>query len=196
MKKVLVITISLFTIVSCSDSKQSETATSENQNMPIENEGIKDEPANDNGQINRLEFSIDIKAENEKIWDALWDDKHYRDWSGIFGEGSHYVVEDWNEGSTIMFLDSDQNGIYSIIEKHVPNETIQFKHIGMVVNGEKQPIDEEVKKWTGVTESYTLQAGSGFCTLLIEIDILDEHVEFMSAKLPVALEKIKKTANS
>lgn len=167
---------------------------SENQNSSIEDEANMDDTAKDSIKINRLEFSIDINAENEKIWDALWEDSNYRDWSGVFGEGSHYVVESWNEGSRIMFLDSDKNGIYSTIDKYVPNETIRFKHIGMVMNGEEQPIDEEVEKWTGVTESYTLQSGSGFNTLLIEIDILAEHVEFMSAKLPIAMEKIKKNS--
>ena len=144
--------------------------------------------------INRLEFSTEIKADKEKIWNALWNDTLYRDWSSVFGEGSHYVVDNWKEGSKIMFLSSDQSGIYSIIERHVPNETIQFKHIGIVVDGKEQPIDNEVKSWTGTTESYSLKEGSGFYTLLVEIDVLDEHVEFMSEKLPIALEKIKKNS--
>ena len=144
--------------------------------------------------INRLQFSIDIKADQEKIWKALWDDTHYRDWSGVFGEGSHYVVDNWEAGSKIMFLASDQSGIYSMIERHVPNKTIQFKHIGNVVNGKEQLVDDEAKKWTGATETYSLKDSSGFFTLLVEIDVLDEHVEFMSTKLPIALEKIKKNS--
>lgn len=144
--------------------------------------------------INRLQFSIDIEADKEKIWEALWNETHYRDWSSVFGEGSHYVVNNWNEGSKIMFLASDQSGIYSIIERHVPNETIQFRHIGNVLNGEEQPIDDETKKWSGATESYSLKEGSGFITLLVEIDVLDEHVEFMSSNLPIALQKIKKNS--
>lgn len=144
--------------------------------------------------INRLQFSIDIKASEERIWEALWDDTHYRDWSGSFGEGSHYVVDNWEEGSTIMFLASDQSGIYSIIERHVPHKTIQFRHIGNVVSGKKQLIDDESKKWSGATESYSLSKGAEFFTLLVEIDVLDEHVAFMSSKLPIALEKIKRNS--
>jgi uncharacterized protein YndB with AHSA1/START domain len=144
--------------------------------------------------MNRLQFSIYIKADKEKIWKALWDDTNYRDWCGVFGEGSHYVVDNWKEGSKIMFLAADKSGIYSSIEKYVPNKTIQFKHIGTVVNGKEQPIDDEAKKWSGATETYSLKEDSGFVTLLVEIDILDEHVEFMSTKLPIALEKIKKNS--
>ncbi len=144
--------------------------------------------------IKRLQFSIDITADKEKIWNALWDDKHYRDWSGVFGDGSYYIVDNWKEGSRIMFLAPNQSGIYSIIEKHVPNKTIRFKHIGIVTDGKEQLIDEEVKKWSGTTETYSLKEGSGFYTLLVEIDVLAEHMEFMSAKLPIALEVIKKNS--
>jgi hypothetical protein len=141
--------------------------------------------------MNRLQFSIDIKANKETIWKALWDDRLYREWSGVFGEGSHYLVDHWKEGSRIMFLASDQSGIYSTIERHVPSKTIRFKHIGKVVRGTEQLIDQEVKRWSGATETYSLKEGSGFFTLLVEIDVLDEHLAFMTTKLPMALEKIK-----
>ena len=194
MKNLLIILISISVLLGCSDSKQCESVNSENEKMQIEHDNVKEINTNNSAMINRLQFSIDIKAEKEKIWKALWDDTHYRDWSGVFGEGSHYVVDNWKEGSKIMFLASDQSGIYSIIERHVPNKTIQFKHIGNVVNGKEQLIDEEAKKWSGATETYSLKEGSGFFTLLVEIDILDEHLEFMSTKFPIALEKIKKNS--
>jgi len=178
----------------CSYSKQSVSVNSANKNLQISNDEVKKINTNNNTMINRLQLSIDIKANKEKIWEALWDDAHYRDWSSVFGEGSHYVVESWKEGSKILFLSSDQSGIYSIIERHVPNNSIQFKHIGNVLNGKEQFIDDETKKWSGATETYSLKEGSGFFTLLIEIDVLDEHVEFMSSKLPAALEKIKKNS--
>lgn len=159
--------------------------------MHVEHNAVKDITTSNNTMIHRLQFSINIKANKEKIWEALWNDKHYRDWSGVFGEGSHYVIDNWKEGNKIMFLASDQSGIYSLIERYVPNKTVKFKHIGNVVNGKEQLIDDEAKKWSGATETYSLQEGSEFFKLLVEIDVLDEHVEFMSTKLPIALEKIK-----
>lgn len=181
-------------MLGCSDSKQSESVNSNIEKITIEHEEVKNITANNKTMINRLKFSIDIKANKEKIWEALWNDTHYREWSGVFGEGSHYVVENWKVGSKIMFLASDKSGIYSIIERYVPNKTIQFKHIGKVVNGQEQLVDDEAKKWSGAIESYSLKEGSGFFTLLIEIDVLDEHLEFMSIKLPIALEKIKENS--
>ena len=142
--------------------------------------------------INQLQFSIDIKSNKSKIWKALWDDNHYRDWGSVFSEGSHYVTKNWEEGSKIMFLAPDKSGIYSIIETHIPNEIIKFKHIGTVLNGKMQPTNDDSKKWSGATEIYSLIENPNFITLLVEIDVLDEHVEFMSSKFPIALKKIKK----
>lgn len=141
--------------------------------------------------INRLKFSIDIKAEKTKIWEALWNDSSYRDWASIFFEGSYAVSDNWKEGSTVLFLSPDQSGIYSTIEKHIPNEIMHFTHIGNVLNGKEQPIDDETKTWSGATEVYSLATGKSCNVLTLEIDVLDEHVDFMKATLPAALEKVK-----
>ena len=141
--------------------------------------------------INRLQFSTTIKAEKSNIWKALWDDNYYRDWVSVFFEGSYLVVSNWIEGSIVHFLDPDKNGIYSKIEKHIPNKIIVFKHIGNVINGKEQPIDEETKKWSGATETYSLSESEHGNLLTVDIDILDEHLEFMKTTFPKALEKVK-----
>jgi len=145
--------------------------------------------------INRLKFSINIKAEKTKIWKALWDKNSYRDWASVFFEGSYAVTNNWEEGSKVLFLSPDQSGIYSIIETHIPNKTIMFKHIGNVVKGKEQPIDDEAKKWSGATEIYTLTEGIDSNTLTVEIDVLDEHLDFMTNTFPKALEKVKNNCN-
>ena len=140
--------------------------------------------------INRLEFSIDIKAEKITIWKALWSDSLYREWASVFFEGSYAVTDNWDEGSRVHFLAPDQSGIYSIIEEHIPNKIIRFKHIGNVLEGKEQPIDDETKKWSGATEIYKLIAGTEINTLTVEIDVLDEHLDFMKNTFPQALEKV------
>ena len=141
--------------------------------------------------INRLHFSIDIKVEKTKIWNALWNDSSYRDWASVFFEGSYAITDDWKEGSKVLFLAPDQSGIYSLIETHIPNNMIQFKHIGNVVKGKEQPIDDEAKKWSGATEIYTLTEGIDINNLSVDIDVLDEHLDFMTNTFPKALEKVK-----
>lgn len=142
-------------------------------------------------KINRLVFSIDIMAERTKIWQVLWNEESYRNWASVFSEGSYFNADSLKEGSKVLFLSPDLSGIYSLVETHIPNDIIQFRHVGVVLNGKEQPIDDEVKKWSGTTEIYSIIEGSDSNTLTIEIDVLDEHLDFMSNKLPEALEKIK-----
>lgn len=141
--------------------------------------------------INRLLFSIEIKVDKSTIWKVLWNDTYYRDWASIFFEGSYAVTDNWKEGSKVHFLSPDKSGIYSNIEKHVLNKSIIFKHLGIVKDGEELLIDNETKKWTGARETYTLTEGKESNTLTIEIDVLDEHIDFMKKTFPKALDKIK-----
>ncbi len=160
--------------------------------IPFLSSGQDSIPTRKMEQIDRLQYSIDIKADKPKIWQVLWGEQSYRTWASIFYEGSYVVAKDnWKEGSKVLFLAPDQSGIYSIIETHIPNRIIQFKHIGNVLKGREQPVDEETKKWSGATEMYSLTDGTNSNTLTIEIDVLDEHQGFMKTKLPLALEKIK-----
>jgi hypothetical protein len=141
--------------------------------------------------IKKRTFSIDIEADKPTIWKALWEDAHYRAWAGVFFEGSYVVADNWHKGSKVHFLAPDQSGIYSLIEQHIPNEIIWFKHIGKVVNGKEQPLDEEAKKWTGTTEVYKLTKRDGFISLEVEIGIMEEHLVFMTKTFPQAMEVIR-----
>lgn len=145
-------------------------------------------------KMHRLNFSIDIKVSKAKIWEILWNDNSYRIWASIFFEGSYLVAKNWEEGSKVLFLAPDQSGIYSLIVKHIPNQIIQFQHIGTVLKGQEQPIDEETKKWSGATEIYSVSEGTTHYTLTIELDVMEEHLDFMTDKLPKALKKIKSLA--
>jgi len=146
--------------------------------------------------IHRLHFSVEIDAEKSKIWNALWSDNSYREWANVFFEGSYAVTDNWDEKSTVLFLGPDKSGIYSLVEQHIPNELIRFKHIGTVSDGLEQSLDEESKKWTGATEEYSILEGKKNNTLNVEIDVLDEHLEFMKSTFPKALEQVKSSATN
>lgn len=144
--------------------------------------------------LNRLKFAIDIPAEKTSVWKALWEDDYYRKWSAVFLEGSYMLAENWEEGGIVHFLGPDQSGIYSKIEQFIPFSIISFKHIGKVAEGKPQPIDEETKTWSGATETYKLIEGKNTVKLEVEIDIMEEHLEFMKDKFPKALELIKENS--
>jgi hypothetical protein len=84
----------------------------------------------------------------------------YRSWTSTFSEGS-YAVSDWKDGSKILFLSANGDGMFSIIAKQVPNEFMSFKHLGIVKGGEEQPGNKETQKWSGAMENYTLREANG-----------------------------------
>ncbi|MDG1334234.1 MAG: hypothetical protein P8P74_18010 [Crocinitomicaceae bacterium] len=142
--------------------------------------------------MNKLTYSNEIVAPKPKIWEALWNEDNYRKWAAVFFEGSYIVANSWEEESRILFLGPDKNGIYSIIDEHIPNISIRFKHLGNFVEGKEQDLDEETKLWSGATESYSISDDkNGNHLLSIKIDVMDEHLDFMKEKLPLALQKIK-----
>ena len=140
--------------------------------------------------MNKLKFSIQINASREKVWNVLWDDDTYRKWTSVFDEGS-YAVSDWKEGSKVLFLSSNGDGMYSSIERKIPYELMAIKHNGMVKDGKEQPADEKTKEWAGAMETYTLTEEAGSTKLTVEIDITEDMQQYFRDTFPKALDKVK-----
>lgn len=140
--------------------------------------------------MKKLNFSIEIKAPKENVWAVLWDDTTYRQWTSAFSEGS-YAVSDWQEGSKVLFLSPEGEGMFSMIAKKIPNEFMSFKHLGTVKNGIEQPDSEETKKWSGAMENYSLEEKNGVTELTVAMDITEEHEKSFKEIFPKALESVK-----
>jgi hypothetical protein len=143
--------------------------------------------------MEKLHFTVNISAPKEKVWDCLWQDENYRKWTSAFHEGS-YAVSDWEEGSKVLFLSPEGEGMYSTIHKLVPNELMAFKHHGMLKEGKEQPIDEETKKWSGAMETYTLKGNNNQTELIVDMDITEEYKESFQKVFPKALGIVKELA--
>ena len=59
--------------------------------------------------MRKLHFEVLIAAKPEAVWDAIVDDKKYREWTSVFQEGSHFEGG-WNEGDKIQFLTLNEKG--------------------------------------------------------------------------------------
>src|SRR6188508_3009161 len=88
--------------------------------------------------MKKANFTVKINAPKEKVWEVLWNDKTYREWTSVFSEGS-YAVSDWKEGSKVQFLGPEGGGMFSKIAKLVPNEYMSFEHLGELKDGQEQP---------------------------------------------------------
>lgn len=137
-----------------------------------------------------LEFKIKIKASPDKVWSVLWNDETYRKWAGVFYEGS-YAVSDWEEGGKIHFLGPNGGGMNSKIDKKIPNEYMAFKHLGEIKDFKELPIDEETEKWSGSMETYRLTPDDEFTDLVVQVDIIEKHIDYFKDTFPKGLEIVK-----
>ena len=135
--------------------------------------------------MNTLQFSISISAPKETVWETLWSDEGYGKWTAAFMEGS-YAKTDWKEGSKILFLTPDGDGMFSIIDKNRPHHEMTFNHQGEVKKGVEEP-----KSWAGAKESYHLQEADGKTDLTVFVDASGEFEEYAKKTFPKALELVK-----
>ena len=137
--------------------------------------------------MRKLHFSIDIDAPREHVWNVLWEDGTFRDWTSVFAEGS-YAVSDWEEGSKVQFLDPGSgSGMAAVIEKKTPHAFMSFRHVAEIKNGQEQP----PASWSGAHENYTLTEHRGGTTLSVDLDAPDEFREMFEDKFPKALQRVK-----
>ena len=141
-------------------------------------------------------WSINIDAPRERIWRTLWEDETYRQWTSAFSETS-YAVTDWKEGSKVLFLDGDGNGMVSRVAVHRPNEYMSIQHLGEVKNGVEDTTSDSVKEWADVHEIYTLtepEDKEEGMTLTVELDLDEKHESMFDIMWPKALHKLKDLA--
>ncbi len=138
--------------------------------------------------MQKLQFSIEIKAPREKVWSTLWEDKTFRDWTNIIDEGT-YMVGELKEGNKVQFISSVNGyGVTSLVEKLIPNEFVLFRHMADTKESGEQ---EREKDWTGGTESHSLVEKDGVTILTVEFDVPTEMEEIFKVKFPKALERVK-----
>lgn len=145
--------------------------------------------------MKQIQFQIEINAPANKVWDALWEDDNYRKWVSVFCDGS-YAVSDWKKGSKIHFLAPSGDGMYSSITELVPYEKMYFTHHGEIKNNEEQPITDDTKSWSGAREHYTLIENNGKTKVIVDMDIVESHVDYFEDAFPKGLAILKQIAEN
>jgi uncharacterized protein YndB with AHSA1/START domain len=140
--------------------------------------------------IEKLTFIVEINAKAATVWNKLWNSESYKIWTGAFCEGSYYEGE-LQQGNRVHLLTPSGEGMYSDVFFVKENEKFVFQHNGNIKDFAEQPIDEATSKWTGCFEAYTLTEKDGKTELKVEVDTVNEYIDFMKTTFPKALEKLK-----
>lgn len=137
-----------------------------------------------------LEFTTQISATPEKVWNVLFTQDYYGKWSSAMNSGT-YFEGNWEEGSIMKFLDQKNNGMYNLVEINKENQLLRMKHLGWIIDGELSP-----QGWEDSTVTYILEPNDNGTLLKAEVNSLDEFIEFFNTKYPQNFELIKNLSES
>lgn len=135
-----------------------------------------------------LEYTIQINATPEKVWEVLFTQDNYKKWASAMNEGT-YFEGTWEEGTIMKFLDPKNNGMYNLVEKNIPNKQLSMKHLGWILEGVLTP-----QNWEDSTLDYILEPNENGTLLIGKVNSLDEFVDFFNSKYPKNFENIKNLA--
>jgi uncharacterized protein YndB with AHSA1/START domain len=141
--------------------------------------------------MKEMQFSIEIHATKERVWDTLWQDETFREWASIIDPGT-YMIGDLKEGNEVQFISSANGyGVTSSVEKIVAGELLLLRHRADTQENGKR---ERGKEWAGGEESYSLVEKDGTTTLTVAFDVPPEMEEYFKVNYPKALERVKTLA--
>ncbi|WP_291129550.1 SRPBCC family protein [Flavobacterium sp. UBA7682] len=147
--------------------------------------------------MQKLQFKKEINASAQKVYETMLGLKNkatYEYWTATFNPTSSYEGS-WNKGSKILFVGTDENGkkggMVSEIVEHKPAHFISIRHYGFLDGDTEVTIGEQVEKWAGGHENYSFQENNGITTVAVEMDTIDEYLEYFNNTYPKALEKLK-----
>ncbi len=143
-----------------------------------------------------LSYEKIIDAPKQKVWDTLWNEKTYSQWTKFFNPASDsFMKSDWKEGGKTYFVNAEGEGMVSTIDRiEEPNQII-FKHLGMIdKNGTEDTESMEVKQWSGCFEKYILIDFDGKTKLHTEVQVEKEWQDHMNTGFIKGLEIVKELA--
>ncbi|WP_316839286.1 SRPBCC domain-containing protein [Pedobacter gandavensis] len=140
-----------------------------------------------------LQFTKDIKAPVQKVWDTLWNETSYSQWTNAFSPGSGSTVQsDWKVGGRTLFVDRNGNGMISTIKSKNEPYDIVFEHLGEITDGKEDTTSEKVKSWAGSLEEYHLSEEEGMTKLTASVQVVEEWEEIMNKGFTEGLEEVKR----
>ena len=147
--------------------------------------------------MQKLQFQKEIKASSQKVYETMLglnDKKTYEHWTSAFNPTSTYEGS-WEKGNKIHFVGMDENGkkggMVSEIVEHQPARFVSIRHFGFLDGENEITTGEQVEKWAGGFENYSYHENNGITTVTVELDTIDEYLDYFKNTYPSALDKLK-----
>ena len=148
-------------------------------------------------KMKKLEFKIELNSSAEKAFNTmlgLKDISTYEKWTSEFNPTSTYEGS-WVEGSKILFIGigegGKRGGMVSRISKNVPDQFISIEHYGILDGEIEITSGPQVERWAGGFENYSFREEGGNTIITVEIDVVDEFIDYFQNTYPKALDKLK-----
>ena len=150
--------------------------------------------------MKKMQFKKDINASAEKVYNIMLGiDKidTYEQWTAAFNPTSTYEGS-WEKGAKIYFIGTDENGkrggMVSEIADNIPFRFVSIRHYGVLDDETEITEGAEVEKWAGGFENYSFKENNGVTTVTVDVDVMDDYIDFFNSTFPKALDKLKELA--
>jgi len=147
--------------------------------------------------MQKLQFKKEINASAQKVYETmlgLKDKATYEFWVATFNPTSTYEGS-WEKGSKIRFVGTDENGnkagMVSEIVENKPADFVSIRHYGFLDGDTEVTTGEQVEKWAGGHENYTFEENNGVTTVTVDLDTIDEYLDYFNNTYPKAMDKLK-----
>lgn len=147
--------------------------------------------------MKRLQFKTEIHASAQKVYETMLglnDKSTYEHWTSAFNPTSTFEGS-WEKGSKIHFVGLDENGnkggMVSEIVEHQPAQFVSIRHLGFLAGDIEVTTGELVEKWAGGHENYSYQENNGITTVTVDLDTIEEYLDYFTNIYPTALDKLK-----
>ncbi|WP_111309180.1 SRPBCC domain-containing protein [Confluentibacter sediminis] len=150
--------------------------------------------------MKKLQFKKDITSSAENVFTTMLGLKNietYEQWTSEFNPTSTYEGK-WEKGAKMYFIGTDEQGkrggMISEIADLIPYQFVSIRHYG-ILHEENEIIEgEDVEKWAGGLENYSFLENNGITTVIIDMDITEDYIDYFKETWPKALNKLKNIA--
>jgi uncharacterized protein YndB with AHSA1/START domain len=145
----------------------------------------------------KIQFTTSIQAPANHVFDmmlGLSDKATYEQWTAAFNPTSSFEGN-WEKDQKMLFIGVDENGekggMISRIIAHDPNRFISIQHYGILKGDVELTEGEEVEEWANSIENYTFEENNGKTRVTVDLDTVEDFLDYMNETYPQALTTLK-----